>query len=278
MIRNATDSPLVKIASYTEILAKDPRSTVFVPLAETYRQIGMLAEGLEVAMKGVRALPGFSPGFTVLGRIQAQKGDLGGAALSLEKALAIDPANVVALKSLARIRQQQGDIQRALNLLHRVESVKPDDESIQKLKSKLIQTLTEKKKLSDAGSLPGEEEPAGGRGKTDPLSTLTIAELYIRQGFPQRALKVYRDLLRIDPKNQDVRSRLIALKAKMDGGEEPSESPGKSPAGKVAEQPKEAPVTAGEGTAEAVAPVTSRSPLEIFNRWLDVIQNRRMHV
>ena len=36
-----------KIGSYLQIVAKDPSSTAFVPLAEAYRQTGLLDDALE---------------------------------------------------------------------------------------------------------------------------------------------------------------------------------------------------------------------------------------
>jgi len=277
MNRTTSESPLAKIASYSEILAKEPRSTVFVPLAETYRQIGMLTEGLEVAMKGVRGLPDFSPGFTVLGRIQAQKGDLPGAALSLERALAIDSGNVVALKSLARIRQQQGDVDRALKLLQRVAVVRPEDESIKKLQAKLLQQLSEKQGRAEINNVPVEPETLSDRGKPDPISTLTIAELYIRQGFPQRAMKVYRDLLRVDPNNNEVRQRLIDLKMKM-GGESMTQNWEESPSTPPAVETEPVQKKTLDNRPEGVESARPLSLVEVLNRWLDAIQNRRIHV
>ncbi len=37
-----------------------------------YRQMGLLDMALDVATKGVKALPSFSPGYAILGRIQVQ--------------------------------------------------------------------------------------------------------------------------------------------------------------------------------------------------------------
>lgn len=53
----------------------------------------------------------------------------------------------------------------------------------------------------------------------DPLSTATIAELYIAQGFMKKALKIYRDLLDADPHNEELRSRLVELKHRIDEDE-----------------------------------------------------------
>ena len=106
MSENAAPSLLGKIAGYTEILAKDPRSTIFVQLSEAYRQMGMLDDALEIASKGVRSLPSHAPGFTALGRIQAQRGARGEAVAAFEKAVELDRENLAALKGLASLKLQ----------------------------------------------------------------------------------------------------------------------------------------------------------------------------
>lgn len=45
----------------------------------------------------------------------------------------------------------------------------------------------------------------------DPLSTVTLAELYVKQGFNAKALEIYRDILADDPANSDVQLRIVKL-------------------------------------------------------------------
>jgi len=47
---------------YLEIYEKNPRSRVFAPLAEHYRQVGMLEKAIEVLKKGIKAHPSYSMG------------------------------------------------------------------------------------------------------------------------------------------------------------------------------------------------------------------------
>ncbi len=71
----------------------------------------------------------------------------------------------------------------------------------------------------EAGGHPwpaSEASPAPGRGpeadeEPDALQTNTLAELYLRQGLVQRALEVYRAMLRLDPANERLRRRLEEL-------------------------------------------------------------------
>ncbi len=53
----------------------------------------------------------------------------------------------------------------------------------------------------------------------DPMATVTVAELYIRQGFLKRALKIYRDLVEASPDDEELKQRLISLKHSIDTDE-----------------------------------------------------------
>ena len=64
--QNQQSSLLGKVAAYTEILAKDPDSTIFVSLSEAYRKMGMLDEAKDVAERGLKKNPQFSPAYIVL--------------------------------------------------------------------------------------------------------------------------------------------------------------------------------------------------------------------
>jgi len=281
MASNTSDgSQLGKLAGYIEILAKDPRSTVFVPLAETYRQLGLLDDALEVASRGAQVLPRFSPGYTVLGRIQAQRGDLAAAVTAFEKALLLDPENLTSLKGLAKVRMRRGERTQAEQLLQRATALKPDDSVAQKM-------------LAALGSAPlaAPEPPPSGDGETetltaegDPISTATIAEIYIRQGFFGRAQKVYRDLLQVDPHNEEIRRKLVDLKQRIDSQKAPSVA-AEAAAGEVLAETESPsiPSLPAEAQAAAMPPAEpadeSSRQLATLTRWLEAISSRRnVHV
>jgi tetratricopeptide (TPR) repeat protein len=276
MTLNATPGALLgKIAGYVEILAKDHRSTVFVSLAESYRQMGLLDDALEVATRGVQALSSFSPGYAILGRIQAQRGNLDAAVAAFERALLIDPENLLSLKGLARVRMQQGNRPQALTLVRRAVALKPDDAVAQKMLES----------FGASPAAPGVVAPAppadaAAPPPADPISTPTIAEIYIRQGFLGRAMKVYRDLLQADPHNNDIRQKLVELKQRIEL-RQASPLPVEAAAPAVPE-----PVTAQEPVAEMpAAPAAAASRQEVAARqldvltcWLDSISRRRADV
>ena len=75
---------------------------------------------------------------------------------------------------------------------------------------------------------PVEQRPARAPepGNPDALQTNTLAELYLRQGLVERAVAVYREMLRVDPTNERARARLLELNLEgagpVNGQEEPA--------------------------------------------------------
>jgi len=68
-----------------------------------------------------------------------------------------------------------------------------------------------------AAPSPGRGGSRGVQAGADALQTNTLAELYLRQGLVDKAIEVYRAMLRVDPENEKARRRLSEL-APGDGG------------------------------------------------------------
>jgi tetratricopeptide (TPR) repeat protein len=278
MSETAAPSLLGRIAGYTEILAKDPHSTIFVQLSETYRQMGMLDDALEIASKGIQAHPTYAPGHTVLGRIQGQRGARSEAVAAFEKALELDGENLAALKGLAGLRLQSGDKEQARLLLLRVAAIKPDDAAVKKTLNSLAGTPSASRPAANNPLPPKSQPPSPPSSPSSPkagapISTPTIAEIYIKQGFPKRALKVYRDLLEADPHNEMIRQKLVALKRSLAAEARPDSR----------EIPAEPSAVSGQDlVAGTLEPEKTKAKSgdypEKLELWLTSIQKRREHV
>jgi tetratricopeptide (TPR) repeat protein len=254
-------SLLGKIAEYTEVLAENPRSTVFVPLSEAYRQIGMREEALQIVRHGVATLPRYSQGVFALGRLQAENGEIAEAVVSFERALALDSAHIGALKGLSKIRLQQGDKVAARNLLLRAAELQPGDEGIQKMLAL----------LGPASPSPGAKKAGA------PIATPTIADIYIRQGFPRRALKVYHDLLQADPGNRELREKFATLKKRIEGGDHGKVQSQAGALNPPADDPAPPPAACAPAPPEPRPSAREKIVCEL-DRWLNSIHRRREHV
>src|SRR5512133_395386 len=98
-----------KIAGYIEVLVKDPHSTVFVPLSDAYRKLGLINDAIKAARTGTEQVPTYTPGFVALARLLAESGDLAAAAAAFQQALALEPEHLPALTGMIRIHMLRGE-------------------------------------------------------------------------------------------------------------------------------------------------------------------------
>ena len=96
----------------------------------------------------------------------------------------------------------------------------------------------------------------------DPLTTATLAELYVSQGFLDKAIAIYQELLAADPGNHSNRLRCTELKTALE--RQKAIPPGSAPA---------SPFQAGELPGES-APPGGAAEAEL-SRWLENIRRRR---
>lgn len=272
-----------RIGSYLQIFAKDPSSTAFVPLAEAYRQIGLLDDALEATRLGTTMLPHFSPGFSSMGRILGQMGRVDEAMSAYAKALSIDRQSQAALVGLARLHLVRGERDLARKILKQAEEFHPLDEKISDMLIALdlprpwsaIKNAPQVQKLSSTLETSIDEP-------IEPIPTATLAEIYVKQGLLSKAIKIYQDILKQNPDNDTARERILQL-------QEPSDA--------------EAEILVDEQVPEIVSPIVlkvetdmdelsstpiitpelqsvsgDQSPLSVFKRWLHAIKQGRANV
>jgi len=264
----ASSSLIGKIDCYLQIVNKDPHSTAFVPLAEAFRQIGLLDDALAAARLGTQSLPNFSPGFATLGRVLCQMGKFDESLSAYYQALAIDRQSLAALAGLARLHLVRGEREQARKVLNQAIEFHPQDEMLANM---LLALDLPRPWVDSVAAIPPvavevsvASEPASEEVGSAPIPTATLAEIYVKQGLIDQAIKVYEEILRVEPGNVGISSRLAELRAP-------------TPASVGV-----APLTVEPPVEEAVAPdatdVQPRDPLAIFESWLQAIALRRAHV
>jgi len=92
---------------------REPTSRIFVQLAEEYRRGGRYREALGVLEQGLVHHPGYVSALVVLGRCRLDAGDAPGAVEAFDRALAQDPAQLVANKFLVEAYLRAGQPDRA---------------------------------------------------------------------------------------------------------------------------------------------------------------------
>lgn len=110
-----------------ELVARDPATALYLPLAERLRDEGRVEEAIRLC-EARKNRPGHGVGDAiVLGRCYLADGRLNEARSEFEAALALDRENVSALKALAGILAHEGRHTRAIDLYRAVCRVDPGD-------------------------------------------------------------------------------------------------------------------------------------------------------
>lgn len=315
--QNRQSMLLSKIAAYTEILVKDPRSTIFVSLAETYRKLGLLEDSRRIIEKGLEQHPDFSPAHIVLARVLCQLADYSGSQQAFETALELDPESLAAFVGYARVKLLLGEEAAARDLLLRARQLSPADPVINKLllglpqeadeevdeeisAETIAETNAEIQEVATPEHDDSEDESAepvteAAAAAATPLISSTLAELYLRQGLKEQALNVYRQLLQRRPDDLSLRRVIKELEAEFsDSKEADSAQPltlVEDPAAETstetaAHEPEpetdpaatEPPATEPEASEPEQDSSASEQILTTLNQWLYNIQQRRGHV
>jgi hypothetical protein len=98
------------------------------------------------------------------------------------------------------------------------------------------------------------------------IYTETLARLYLKQGFAERALAIYRRLAQEQPGNDQLQERLRTMEQALTCGRD-----GSAPA---------APRAVHGGAGESATPVRCRQEHQIvaqLEQWLRYLQRRRSH-
>lgn len=106
-----------EIRVWSDELARDPSSLVFLPLGETLRRQGQLDVARKVASRGVQRHPHSADAHDLMARIHVDAGDLEAAYAAWEKVQQLVPGHAGAAKGMAFILFQQGKLQEAERLL-----------------------------------------------------------------------------------------------------------------------------------------------------------------
>ncbi len=122
-----------EIAKLTERISKDPKSKLFVPLAEEYKKAGDIEMAIAVLAEGLKNNPGYVTAKSFLGRLLLDQGNLSEAQKEFEEVIKAIPDNVLAQRKLGNIHVLQGRAQEALLFFKAVLAVNPKDPELKAL-------------------------------------------------------------------------------------------------------------------------------------------------
>lgn len=127
------------VEKYQRILAKDPHSQVFAPLAEAYREMDMLKEAQQVVTAGVQRHPQFVGGLVTFARVHRDIHEFKKALDAAQKAASLAPENILAHQLMGEIYVSLKNPKEALRAYKMVLFLNPQSHiaqvAVQKLES-----------------------------------------------------------------------------------------------------------------------------------------------
>lgn len=249
------EAPSELVAEITDLErkhAENPEGRYFVPLAKACRKAGGLARAETLLREGLIRHPDYLSAHIVLGWCLMDRDAASEAAGEFRHVLGIDPQNLIALRTLGEIAAAQGRDEEAEHwyrellavdpmnedaraVLERIrpapdstagEPVAEQDEPVEEQDEfiELDPVVLEAERTGENGrdfiaeaALESNDETLGGEDESGEVVTETLADLYTRQGFHDRAAEVYRELLRRRGEDAELRRRLDEVEAHLSG-------------------------------------------------------------
>ncbi len=121
------DKEASEITKLTERISKDPKSKLFVPLAEEYKKAGDIEMAVHVLTEGLKNNPGYVTARSFLGKLLIEQGDLIDAQKEFEEVIKAIPDNLMAQRKLGDLYVLQNKISDALKHYKAVLAINPKD-------------------------------------------------------------------------------------------------------------------------------------------------------
>src|SRR5512147_138620 len=131
------DKNTSEIAKLTERISRDPKSKLFVPLAEEYKKSGDIEMAVHVLTEGLKNNPGYVTARSFLGRLLFEMGDMNAARREFEEVVKAVPDNLLAQKKLGDLHALSGNRTEALKYYKTARQLNPADAEIASLVSDL---------------------------------------------------------------------------------------------------------------------------------------------
>ncbi len=286
-----------EIRKYLDEWTNNPKSTVFVKLAEEYIKSGLIDEAKQVCEDGLAANPSYLSGNLVLAKIHFDMGNFDDAFTEVKKVTSAQTDNIMAQNLLLDVYIKKGDKDNAITQCDIISFLDPNNEDVISRKKEL-----ETRGISHKELAPEPEEEVAddvteyftdyGQVKTQvqedvpqeepnhEITTNTVADLYIEQGFYDKGLNIYKEMLKESPDNQQLVDKVREIQAMVSGGGSAS-APVKAPEPQnvIYSEPPPAPAPVQEeqvtkAPPPPVEPSGKERKIDKLSGWLDKIKGK----
>src|SRR5712675_3070153 len=148
-----------RLRELQEKFEENPRR-YFAPLANEYRKGGQPKRAIEICRAHLSQMPGHMSGQIVYGQALFEAGEWDEAKTVFERALTLDPENLIALRSLGDMSLQSGNTVEARKWYMRLLDADPHDAAVIALVSE-IDASAEAAPVATPQEIPGVDEDAG---------------------------------------------------------------------------------------------------------------------
>jgi tetratricopeptide (TPR) repeat protein len=187
-----------KIDIFTQRLAQDPHSRVFAPLADLLRQDGRWEDALELLEDGLGRHPEYVSALVIKGRTLLDAGRMDQARQALARVLELDAENFVVLRLLTEDARSRQAWEESIPLLEKLVVLDPDDDRWPGA-------------LAEAKQFAARDLPTGFEGSS--FATMTLVDIYLAQGYRDRALAALNQMAAREPERKDVLQRIAEIQA-----------------------------------------------------------------
>jgi tetratricopeptide (TPR) repeat protein len=197
-----------RIERHRERLASEPDAKVFAPLADLLRLEGRLDEALALLAQGLERHPTYLTARVIQGRTLLDAGRSGQARSVLRSVLDDDPENLVVLRLLAEDALGRGEAAEARPWLETLVVLDPEPAIWREALDRSRPAPAPAARPGDGGSGGGERAPdAADTG----FATMTLVDIYLAQGYRDKAKAALDRILARDPEREDALARLADL-------------------------------------------------------------------
>ena len=166
---------------------------------------GELREALDQALQAIRQGLHEDDLFFIAADIAYQLGDLDKAAQLIDRLLARDPEHISGWILFGQIHEHKEDIARANYGRLQAESLFPG----------LREIDFDGNAIEEQTPVVNKTERTTSSDRRIDFDTITFAEICAEQGYYNKALKIYYDLLEKDPQNEDLKRRIEELNRRV---------------------------------------------------------------
>lgn len=191
------------VGRFEEELTKRQTPRIFAPVAEAYRLKGMPEQAANVARQGLRAYPEHAAIMVVLARSLADAGRSDEARAAYGRVLSVDRENEEA--------------RRFLGMTDDADRERPREQgSTATAEPRTCGTLSEELAcLDDLFTIGASGRAFGDEENLDGIATLTLAEIYAKQGLIEQAIEVCEKIVAGNPGDEAARIRLEELRTEL---------------------------------------------------------------